>query len=109
MFLTLFVSAGFLSAGICQYHQDHMPMANAQSHHSTPGEKPDNVEKCCVIQAGEVPATDTIVVGPEAAVDVVMVGTVVANPPAAPLIPRPERIHAPPGKCLLHQICALLI
>ena len=119
--LTLVVTAGLVSAMMCQSHMvteaaavpsHHATEEAATSHHrhqGTHGEEHDTVDPCCVLQVADTKALNSIVPMPDAA-DVVMAEAAITRPPAHPVIPQPEWIHAPPrNRSLLEQTCILLI
>ena len=106
--VTVLVSAGLLSATICQCSMQ-MAMAAPPSHHCAPEEENAPVEPCCsVTQAAELRSSDGNVVMPEA-VQADLLQHVVTSPLQAPQF-REELAHPPPlNGGILHQTCALLI
>ena len=106
--VTAIVSAGLLSATICQCRMQ-MAMAAPSSHHCAPEEENAPVEPCCSLtQTAELRALDGTVVMPEA-VQADLMHPVVASPLQAPHFPE-ELAHPPPlNGGILHQTCALLI
>ena len=106
--VTAIVSAGLLSAVICQCSMQ-MALVASSSHHCDPEEENVPVEPCCrVMRAAELRIVKAIVVIPEA-VRADLVETVVASLPQGPRVPE-KLAHPPPGnRGILHQTCSLLI
>ena len=115
--VTFVIMAGLLSALICQSlmvgeavaaPSDHGTHEEAShSHHGTHDEENTPADSCCVIQAADVKAVDTIVLALQT-VDVVVVKTGVAASQTDFPIPDRTLVYKPPGS-LLQQTCALLI
>ena len=106
--LAAIVSAGLLSALICQCPMQ-IAIADPASHHCDPEEENGAVESCCcVMTAAEPQVVKAFVVMPEA-LQTDLVEMIVEIRPLAPLVPA-KLPHPPPVNCgILHQTCALLI
>jgi len=102
------VSAGLLSALICQCPMQ-MAIADLTSHHCDPEEDNGAVESCCcVMTAAELQVVKAFIVMPEA-LQTDLAEMIVEIRPLAPLVPA-KLAHPPPVSCgILHQTCALLI